>query len=141
MPREHAGIEPFGGAQSAPAQTEEVREIRRSYVEACIRRAEKEPQLVGAQRRMREGGGESVELLPVCFVDTGTELLPHRRARVWRQQLELRGGRSEADRVVDGRGDRRPVVLKESEHVERGGDDAEPAALDHDSPLVRGRNR
>src|SRR5205085_10497184 len=97
MPREHAGIEPFGGAQSAPAQTEEVREIRRSYVEACIRRAEKEPQLVGGQRRMREGGGESVELLPVCFVDAGIERLPHRCARARCPELEFAGGGPKAD--------------------------------------------
>src|SRR5262249_50963587 len=59
-----------------------------------------------------------------------------RRARIRRQQLELRGRGSEVDRVRDGRGDRRPVVLWEPEYVERGrGNALPPAMIDH-HPLL-----
>ena len=83
----------------------------------------------------------AVEFLPVGFGEQRLELLEHRRARIRRQDLELREGRAEIGRVVDRRRDRVPVVLQEPEHVERRRDDALLAAVVDDLALMRLRNR
>src|SRR5262245_29825681 len=90
---------------------------------------------------MCEGGRKAVKSLPIGLVDPRAELPPHRRAWIRCQQLELRRRRSEIDRVLDRRRDRRPVVLKKAKHVERGRNDAEPATLGDDSSLMRRGNR
>src|SRR4029077_9556066 len=60
---------------------------------------------------------------------------------IGRQDLELREGGSQVRRVVDRRTDRAPVVLQETEDVERRRHDALlPAVLD-DLALMRLRNR
>ena len=83
----------------------------------------------------------AVVLLPIGFGEQRFELLEHRRARVRGQDLELREGRSEIDRVVDRRRDRVPRVLQEAQDVETGRDDTQLAAVGDDLALVVLRNR
>ena len=121
----HAAIHPADPvADRRVLDLQEVREVRRPHVEPRVRRAEQEPQLALRQVRVLEGRRVAVELLPVGLGQQRLELLEHRRARIRRQDLELRERRSEIGGVVDRRGDRVPVVLQEAEHVERRGDDA-----------------
>ncbi len=82
----------------------------------------------------------AVVFFPVGFRQQGLELLEHRRARIGRQDLELRKGRTELGRIVDRRGDRLPGVLQEPQHVEPGGHNPFLLTVIENRPLVRLRN-
>src|SRR2546423_10021513 len=138
----HAPIHPAHPlADRGVLDLEEVREIRRPHVEPLVGGAEQEPQFAIGQVRMTERRRVAIELLPVGLGQQRLDLLEHRRSRIGRQHLELRERRADIGGVVDRRRDRVPVVLQESEDVERGGDDAELAAVQHHLALVRLRNR
>src|SRR5262245_44731443 len=90
---------------------------------------------------MRERWREAIEALPILLEHFRFELLPERRAGIGREQFELRRSGPEVDRVRDRRRNRRPVVLREPEHVERRrGDPLLPTMIDH-HPLLRFGNR
>src|SRR2546430_13404980 len=99
------------------------------------------PQLGTGEVRVLERRRVAVELLPVGLGEQRLDLLEHRRARIRRQDLELRERRSEIDRVVDRRRDRVPGVLQEAEDVEPRRDDAELAAVRDDLTLMLLRDR
>src|SRR5262245_34381433 len=90
---------------------------------------------------MAEGWRIAVELLPISFGQQRLELLEHRRAGIRGENLELCKRRTEVNGVVDRRGNRVPVVLKETENVKRGGHDPALATVFDDMSLVRFRNR
>ena len=105
-------------------------EVRRPHVEPRVRARPAGT----AARRASACGWVNVGVKPSnrsqsVSVSERLHLLEHRRARIRRQDLELRDRRSEIDRVVDRRRDRVPVVLQEAEHVERRRDDAELPAV------------
>src|SRR5207248_5998304 len=91
--------------------------------------------------RMPERRRVAVVLLPVGLAEQRLELLEHRRARIRRQNLALRERRPEIRRVIDRRRNRIPVILQESEDVERRRDDALSPAVIDDLALMRLRNR